>query len=120
MRVNNYLPLREMKDVIVKLRALDVDLQNDSVIIIVNRVVTANPRYYKDDSYKSNFLSKARERYRKLSEETKKERAEKAKERYQKDEAYRNKIKERSKEWFRVQKAKAADFTATTVNLQIG
>lgn len=108
-----------MEDVIVKLQALDVDLHNASAIVIVSRIVTANPRYYKDEDYKSEVLSKAKERYHNLLEETKKARAEKAKECYGKDEDYRNKIREISKEWFRVRRAKAAESKATTVNLQI-
>lgn len=107
-----------MDDVISQLKNLNIDLNNDSVIIIVNRIVSANPRYYKDEEYKTELLSKARARYHALPEEVKKSRSEKAKERYQQDEAYQNRIRQRSVEWFKNQKAKAAELKSTTVNVQ--
>jgi hypothetical protein len=109
-----------MEDIILKLKSLDVDLHKDSVIVSVNRIVSTNLRYYRDREYKSEVLTKARERYHALPEEVKKARFEKAKQRYKEDESYRNKIRQRSTEWFQNQKAKAAEPKATTVSLQIG
>jgi hypothetical protein len=109
-----------MDDVILKLKNLNVDLNNDSIIILVNKIVTANPKYYQNQEYKTEVLSKAKAYYHALPDAVKKARAEKAKERYKQDEAYRNKIRERSIQWFKIQKAKAAEPKATTVNVQIG
>jgi hypothetical protein len=107
-----------MDEVIHQLKSLEVDLHRDSVIIIVNRIVSANPRYYQDEGYKTKILSKAKQRYDSLPEEVKKARSEKAKQRYRDDAEYRTKVLQRSKDWFKNQKAKASQ-SVTTVNLQI-
>jgi glutamyl/glutaminyl-tRNA synthetase len=104
-----------MDDVILQLTNLNIDLNKDSVIVIVNKIVTANPRYYQNQEYKAEVLSKAKAYYHALPDEVRKARAEKAKERYKQDEAYRNKIRERSIEWFKRQKAKASEPKATTI-----
>jgi hypothetical protein len=89
-----------MEDFILKLKSLDVDLHNDSVIIIVNKIVYANPKYYRDEGYKSEVLTKARERYHALPENVRKARTEKARQRYREDECYQKTIKQSSTEWF--------------------
>jgi hypothetical protein len=109
-----------MEDVILKLKSLDVDVHNDSVIIIINKIISANAKYYRDGEYKYEVLTKARERYHALPQEVRKARSEQTKQRYKQDEAYCDKIRQRSIEWFKNQKAKAAKPKATTVNLQIG
>jgi hypothetical protein len=108
-----------MEDVILKLKNLNVDLHNDSVIITINKIVSANPKYYRYEDYKSEVLTKARERYHALPECVRKARSKKARQRYREDECYRNKIKQRSTEWFQKQKAKAAEPKATTLSLHV-